>query len=116
MSRLTVAAVSYTADFETAALRAPNPDSTMCGRAGHCKSAHYERSRPAAWSPNGRPLAPPAVRLAELSGSKSMTPAHAALEVPLHDQRLVRSGHQSATEPPLKLFVLLLAVECLASV
>jgi hypothetical protein len=35
------------------AQRAPNPDSTMRGRAVFFKRVHYEFSNPGGWSPNG---------------------------------------------------------------
>ena len=49
-------------------------------------------------------------------GRNRWRPAHAELEAPLHDQRMVSANSRASEEPPPKSFVLLLAVDCLASV
>ena len=99
MTSLTVALDScsgllYSPPPEMLPRRAWNADSTMCGRAVFFKSAHYESPHPAAGSPNGRPLEPPAVCVAGLSGSNSMTRALRACHRGSTTDALVRRTQQ----------------------
>jgi hypothetical protein len=77
-----------------------NPDSTMLYKGLQFKSAHYEFSNPVTRSPNGRPLEPPAVHLAGLSGSNSMTRSPRARHPRSTTARRARGAPQCARRPP----------------